>query len=257
MCELFAMSSKFETDVNLSLGELSLHGGGSAPHGDGWGVAYAMGRDFRIIKEPEAAYESDCVQYIQNHHFKSRLVLSHIRQASAPKKLSFMNTHPFDRELFGRRFVFIHNGFVEGAASLPDALPGPFQAMGDTDSEWVFVYLLNRIYHAIGTAEAYHHRKVEGLLEEVSPQIRQLGKFNFILSDGEVLFAHGDTSLYSTCRSCHRETDTLSSDSLRVITASGPEQNVVLVATVPLSNSDHWERFQPGEIRVFRDGSRI
>ena len=40
MCELFAMSSRLPSTVNLSLKTLADHGGGSAPHDDGWGSAY-------------------------------------------------------------------------------------------------------------------------------------------------------------------------------------------------------------------------
>jgi len=36
MCELFAISSRLPATVSLSLKTLAEHGGGSAPHADGW-----------------------------------------------------------------------------------------------------------------------------------------------------------------------------------------------------------------------------
>jgi glutamine amidotransferase len=251
------MSSKFPTDINLSLQEFALHGGGSGPHEDGWGVAYAMGRDFRIVKEAEAAFDSDCVAYIQDHAFQSRFVISHIRRASPPKQLEFENTHPFDRELFGRRFIFAHNGFVKAPEALPGFGNGRFMPMGGTDSEKVFCYLLEAIQAHIRSPERYHPRLVEEALLELSPKIRALGKFNYLLSDTEYLFAHGDSSLYSVCRSCHLEETALESDVLKVLLAHGPDQEVSLVATVPLTDSEHWSRFEPGEIRVFHHGRQV
>ena len=257
MCELFAMSSKFPTNINLSLEELALHGGGTGPHEDGWGVAYAMGRDFRIIKEPDAAFGSDCVAWVQNHSFSSRFVISHIRRASPPKVLNFENTHPFDRELFGRRFLFAHNGFVEEPEALPGYGGGRFLPLGGTDSEKVFCYLLEGIAEHVGSPERYHPRLVEEVLRERSPKIRERGRFNYLLTDSEHLFAHGDNSLYSVCRSCHLEETVMSSDALKVLLAHGPGQEVSLVATVPLTDSEHWTRFEPGELRVFHEGRQI
>jgi glutamine amidotransferase len=40
LCELFALSSRLPATVSLSLKTLAEHGGGSAPHADGWGIAY-------------------------------------------------------------------------------------------------------------------------------------------------------------------------------------------------------------------------
>lgn len=85
MCELLAMSSRLPATVNPSWQELSRHGGEAGPHRDGWGIAYVMERDYRIIKDPVAAAESDCVCYIHAHHCVSHIVISHIRQASLPR----------------------------------------------------------------------------------------------------------------------------------------------------------------------------
>lgn len=257
MCELLAMNSKFATDVNFSMKEFSLHGGATGPHGDGWGIAYAMGRDFRIIKEPEPAFDSICVRFIQESRFQSHLVISHIRRATIPKVLTFENTHPFDRELGGRRFVFAHNGHVEGLEDLPEFGRGRFQPLGATDSEQVFCYFLNAIERRMDGTGDYHYRMVEEVLRELSPKVRALGRFNYLLSDSEYLFAHGDNALHSVCRTCHLEETVLESSELQVLVADGPDQEAALVATVPLTDSEHWNAFEPGEIRVFHKGRQI
>lgn len=269
MCELLAMNSKFATNVNFSMNEFSLHGGATGPHEDGWGIAYAMGRDFRLIKEPRPAFDSTGVKFIQESRFQSHLVISHIRRATIPKVLTFENTHPFDRELFGRRFVFAHNGHIAGLGEGPgEGLPGlpgfmegrqggRFLPMGETDSEKVFCHFLNAIERRVGTAEQYNYRKVEEVLQELSPGIRAMGRLNYLLSDSEHLFAHGDNSLHSVCRTCHLEETRLESNELSVLVADGPDQEAVVVATVPLTGSESWSTFAPGEIRVFHKGRQV
>lgn len=44
-------------------------GGGTGPHAEERGPASAMERDFRIVKEPEAAQDSDWAACIQNQRF--------------------------------------------------------------------------------------------------------------------------------------------------------------------------------------------
>ena len=66
LCELFALSSRLPATVSLSLETLAEHGGGSAPHADGWGIAYYREDDVRLIKDTSAAYESDWVRFVQS-----------------------------------------------------------------------------------------------------------------------------------------------------------------------------------------------
>lgn len=257
MCELLAMSSRLPTTVNFSLSEFARHGGQTGPHRDGWGIAYAMGRDFRIIKEPVAAADSDCVRYIQAHRFSSRIVLSHIRKASLPKTLSFENTHPFDRELCGRRFVFAHNGHLPGIERLAAQAPPRFRPLGETDSEQAFCLILNRLAGRCEAAGAYDPRLLWAILRELSPRLLALGRCNLLLSDGEWLFAHGDNSLYSVTRTCAVETHRLASAELRMELRHEAPQRASVVATVPLTEGEGWSRFARGEIRVFRDGEAV
>jgi predicted glutamine amidotransferase len=257
MCELLAMSSRLPTTINFSLTEFARHGGETGPHADGWGIAYAMGRDFRIIKEPGPAAESDCVRYIEAHRFRSQIVISHIRKASLPKTLSFENTHPFDRELCGRRFVFAHNGHLPGIAGLAAEGPRRFKPLGETDSEQAFCLILNRLSARCEAAGGYDPRQLWAVLRELSPRLLALGRCNLLLSDGQWLFAHGDNSLYSVTRTCAAETHRLASDELRVELQHDGPQRASLVATVPLTQSEDWEPLARGEIRVFHEGERI
>jgi glutamine amidotransferase len=68
MCELLGMSSNRQATVNLSLMKLAEHGGFSGPHRDGWGVAYYEGLDVRLIKEAEAAADSERAKSPRSMH---------------------------------------------------------------------------------------------------------------------------------------------------------------------------------------------
>jgi glutamine amidotransferase len=82
LCELFAISSRLPATVSLSLKILAEHGGGSAPHADGRGIAYYRGGDARLIKDTNAAYDGDWVRFVQSRGLSSTTIISHIRKAT-------------------------------------------------------------------------------------------------------------------------------------------------------------------------------
>ena len=238
MCELFAMSARFPTDVNRSLALLRPRGGEIGPHSDGWGVAFYEGRAARIFKEPIPAAESACLAFMSDYGFVSRLVIGHIRRAN-PEKFgrSSANTHPFERELEGRSWVFAHNGKLEGLRDRPDFASRRFKPIGDTDSELAFCLLLDAIAGAGVAAET-----LPRVIETLAPLIERLsgfGVFNFLLSDGDYLFVHAHTRLSMLRRICRRD---------------GCEQEVALLATEPLT-AEEWTPLSG--LHVFGAGREI
>ncbi len=143
MCELFGLSSGRPVSFTCSLRRFAAHGSREGPNHDGWGIAAYEGREARIIKEPAAAAQSEWERFVEKHGVTSPLVIAHIRHASVGSN-SFANTHPFERELGGVRHVFAHNGNVVDIRREPPTLGG-FHPIGDTDSEYAFCVLLNRL----------------------------------------------------------------------------------------------------------------
>ena len=119
MCELFALSSRLPATVSLSLKTLAEHGGGSAPHADGWGIVYYREADARLIKDTSAAHDSDWVRFVQSRSLSSTTIISHIRRATQGG-VRLQNTHPFARELGGQMYVLAHNGTLKGIHDHPD-----------------------------------------------------------------------------------------------------------------------------------------
>lgn len=238
MCELFAMSARFPTDVNRSLALLRPRGGEIGPHSDGWGVAFYEGRAARVFKEPVPAAESACLAFMSDYGFVSPLVIGHIRKAN-PEKFgrSSANTHPFERELEGRSWVFAHNGKLEGLRDSHDFASRRFKPIGETDSELAFCLLLDAIAD-MGEA-AQSPPDVLAVLAPLIDRLSGFGPFNFVLSDGQNLFVHAHTRLSMLRRICRRD---------------GCEQEVTLLATEPLTG-EQWSPLTG--LRVFSEGREM
>ena len=243
MCELFAMSADRPTDVGQSLSLLMPRGGKIGPHADGWGVAYYEGRAARIFKEPAPASESRCLALLADYDLKSTTVVAHIRKANpAIFGRATANTHPFEREWNGYSWVFAHNGKLPGLKSMSTFRNKRFQPVGDTDSEYAFCLIMNAIARASLPGEARPSpQKLLKIIRPIVEDLARLGEFNFILSDGENLYAHAHTKLHAL----RRTTGT-----------SGRKQSVTLLATAPLTE-EPWQALAPNSLRVYAGGNDI
>ncbi|MGH0036987.1 MAG: class II glutamine amidotransferase [Myxococcota bacterium] len=266
MCELFAMSARYPATVNFSLQEFSRHGGLSAHHRHGWGIAYLQERDAWVIKEPGPASSSDLVRYIEARRLGSTTVISHVRHASSA--VAFENTHPFSRELAGRRHVFAHNGDVPDVFESRALRLGRFRPMGDTDSEHAFCALLARQEDLwLGSSGVPKLEERLAIVDGFARELRRLGTANFLYWDGDVLFAHGHKrrspgvpearppGLAMLSRTCAIEAAPLSEGSAEEIPASR-EQRVLLAASVPLTD-EKWEALIEGELIAVSGGAIV
>ncbi len=264
------MSSSLPATVNLSLREFALHGGLTGPHKDGWGIAYYDDGDVRLVKEAEAASGSRCVRCVGEQLLSSTLVLSHIRKATHGS-VSLKNTQPFLRELGGRMHVFAHNGELYGFRDDPKVRLGRFRPVGETDSEWAFCALLERVSslwlekndaHPVPSLAA-RWQAVEAFARDAA----SFGPFNFLYADSDALFAFGHKrrrapggpmvapGLYTLCRTCQRQaTDAHVWRGEGVaLWGAGRQQDVALVASVPLSD-EPWQAAPTMEVLILREG---
>jgi glutamine amidotransferase len=259
------MSSNVPATVDFCVGELARHGGQTGPHRDGWGIAYyADDGAVRLYKEAEPASGSDWVRFIRKHHLRGGIVLSHIRRATRGGR-SLKNTHPFRRELGGKYHVFAHNGDLVDIEAQPDLGLGFHRPVGDTDSEYAFCALLGRLeqcWRPISGVPPLRQR-FEVVLR-FARSIRRLGAANFVYSDGDTVFAHGNRRRHSVSEEprppglhvLHRvlgvNADDYCTDGLRI--SSGPEtQEMALVASVPLTG-EAWQPLREGEMLALRAG---
>lgn len=252
MCELLGMDCNTPTDLVFSFTGFAQRGGCTGPHSDGWGVAFFEGRAARVFRETRACADSPLAAFLRGHSIKSLQSIAHIRLKTRGR-VSLANTHPFVRELWGRQWVFAHNGNLKGVRNLS---PGRFSPVGDTDSEHAFCWLMQELakaHAAVPTVSELSHT-----LRELLPVPHAHGTFNLLLSNGQALWAHASTRLHWLQRRhpfCHA---TLADEDLTVDFArlTTPQDRVVVVATEPLTQGEAWQAMGRGELQVFVDGAR-
>ena len=268
MCQLLGMNCNTPTDVTFSFSGFAQRGGRTDQHADGWGIAFFEGQDSADPADPAAgdkglrhfvdhqpACDSPVAELIRRYPIKSRNVIAHIRKATQGR-VALENCHPFARELWGRYWVFAHNGDLKDFAP---RLHGNFRPVGNTDSERAFCWIMQEL--------AKSHAGVPSLAEltltlrELAAQIAPHGTFNFMLSNGQALWAHASTTpaspgLFYVQRQHPFAHATLSDEDISIDFArhTNPADRVAVVVTAPLTTNENWTAFAPGELKVFEAG---
>jgi glutamine amidotransferase len=254
MCQLLGMNCNVPTDVVFSLTGFQQRGGGTDEHGDGWGIAFFEGKGVRVFLDPEPAARSPVAEFVRSYPIRSLNVVAHIRKATRGP-IGLENTHPFLRELWGRYWIFAHNGTLE------DYHPPPgerYRPVGTTDSEAAFCELLESLCRrSPGTPPA-----PDALTEQIavwSARLAQLGPFNFLLSDGERLFAYCSTRLSYIERRAPFTKARLKDADVEVdfSEVTTPDDRVAVIATLPLTVNEQWTELCAGELAVFHHGRRV
>ena len=257
MCELFALSSQQATKVTFSLEEFSRHGGRTGPHADGWGLAFYEGPDAHLFRESGPAASSDWMGFLLMHSCHSRCVVSHIRQATTGD-VALRNTQPYSRELGGKRHIFCHNGDLTGIQGL--ARTTQFTPIGETDSEFAFCYLMDRL----STVWQGKVPAIDVRIAAVSDTLRELatlGPANILYSDSEYLYAFANRrthsngrveapGMYFLERHCECDPDALQDSVVRVHNMA---QDIVLFGSVPLSQ-EGWHGLDENQLIVAQYG---
>lgn len=132
MCQLLGMNCNVPTDIVFSFTGFAHRGGHTDTHHDGWGIAFFEGTGVRHFVDHQAAVASPIAELIKRYPIKSTNVIAHIRKATVGQ-VALENCHPFVRELWGRYWVFAHNGDLKAFAPVLD---GAFRPVGTTTASW-------------------------------------------------------------------------------------------------------------------------
>ncbi|HCY61320.1 MAG TPA: class II glutamine amidotransferase [Oxalobacteraceae bacterium] len=254
MCQLLGMNCNVPTDIVFSFTGFATRGGRTDAHKDGWGIAFFEGAGVRHFVDYEAAIASPIAELIKRYPIKSKNVIAHIRKATHGQ-VALENCHPFVRELWGRYWVFAHNGDLK---DFTPTLDGAFRPVGNTDSEWAFCYILQQLRRRFGDA-APPLASIDAALRELTGEIAGYGTFNMMLSNGSALFAHCSTRLFFIVRQYPFSEARLSDEDMRVdfSQVTTPNDRVAIIVTEPLTANESWTAFQPGEMKLFVDGQPI
>ncbi len=257
MCQLLGMNSHLPASLTLSFTGFSQRGGCTDHHSDGWGIAFfesdgiTPGKATRQFVDKESASTSPIAKMLRTYPIKSHNVVAHVRKATVGA-VTLENCHPFTRELWGRYWVFAHNGDLK---DYNPALHGSFKPVGSTDSELAFCWLmqeLNKSHADVPSIDELTHT-----IAELVPRIAAHGTFNFLLSNGQALWAHASTKLHYVQRQhpfsqVHLKDNDVDVDLSEL---NSPEDRLVIVVTEPLTTNEDWVAMQAGELKVFVDGA--
>ena len=266
MCQLLGMNCNTPTDVTFSFRGFAQRGGNTDQHADGWGIAFfegeAVGSDdknddkgLRHFVDHQPACSSPVAELISRYPIKSRNVISHIRKATQGR-VALENCHPFVRELWGRYWVFAHNGDLGDFAP---RLHGSFKPVGSTDSERAFCWIMQELAKSHAGVPSVSELSIT--LRELTAAIAPHGTFNFLMSNGQALWAHASTKpgsqgLYYVERHHPFTHATLSDEDVSVDFAehTHPQDKVAVVVSAPLTTNESWAPFAPGALKVFEGG---
>ena len=251
MCQLLGMNCNTPTDVTFSFSGFAQRAGNTGDHADGWGIAFFEGAGLRHFVDHQRAVDSPVAELIRRYPIKSRNVIAHIRKATQGAVV-LENCHPFVRELWGRYWVFAHNGDLK---DFWPRLHAGFKPVGNTDSERAFCWIMQELSKSHAGVPTVAELTLT--LRELAAEVATHGTFNFLLSNGQALWAHASTHLYYVERKHPFASASLSDEDLSVDFSqhTTPNDRVAVVVTAPLTTNETWTPFAPGELKVFVDGS--
>lgn len=282
MCRLYGFIANESTKVECSLVRAQnalLHqsrmDSRGTSHHDGWGIAYYANAHPTLERHAAAAYEDvrfdDAAESVH-----ARIVVAHVRKATEGG-VSEANTHPFQVGCW----AFAHNGTIPDFAKVRPRMeaqtaPEVLQLRrGTTDSEHVFLWLLDRIRQrnpdAIDTGS-----HVEAIVDAMRQAIRSIERWcrdtdvgrvprlNFILTDGRRLVAsrrrntlywleRNDFQRCQDCDTCHCPD---CGDEPDAVHQQREGYRAVVVASEPIT-PEGWKEVPEGHVLAIDDRLRV
>lgn len=225
MCELFGASLKENENIGVYLSEFFSHG---VQHPHGWGIYREHHGDYEIIKEAVSSIKSVLAKEIVRTTEPQKHFMAHIRLATAGA-VKTENCHPFSGfDMSGRRWTLIHNGTIY---AVNRTFSYRSAQHGNTDSERVFLYLLDKLnkVHPGNDSERF------AVVDEVVRELSENNKLNLLISDGDILYVHKNME-----------------ETLFYLKTN----NGYYFCTKPLENSV-WTEFPTAQLIAFQNGEKL
>ena len=147
MCRLFAWHSPNSLSVSEALdSDFPVFTKLSELHRDGWGMAYEHDENIELVRDTNAAYDSEL--YLKSaNEIRTKNAISHLRWATEELSVCIPNTHPFIKQGPNGTIAFCHNGGIARTPALSALIDSDLCAglEGDTDSEQYFAVLLTQV----------------------------------------------------------------------------------------------------------------
>lgn len=259
MCQLLAMNSSKPAALGFSFEGFAERGGRTGEHKDGWGIAFHGPGGCQLFTDHLPSIASPLAMRIKQNPIKARNIVAHIRKATQGR-IALENSHPFTRELWGKTWSFAHNGdlktFVKPLQAEADG--ALYAALGETDSEHAFCHMLNGLHQRFRLRQP-EPEALFAAIEALARQLASHGTFNFIMSNGEVLYAHCSTHLHYVVREYPFSVAKLIDCDLSIDFSKHNhlDDRIVVIATHPLTSNEQWQAFAPGELMMFSGGAAV
>lgn len=251
MCELLGLNANIPADIRFSFSGLRQRGGGTGVHKDGWGVSLYEGRCSRSFHDDKASMHSEMAKFFQTSPIKSKIIISHIRQANRGR-VCLENTHPFSRELWGCDWVFAHNGQLKHIKKETLQFYNP---RGTTDSEYAFCYMMDKIREEFPKRPG-KNKDLWKFIEKLAKEINQFGVFSFLLSDSRHMYAYCSNRMCWVTRKYPFNKARLIDTGEVIDFRKRLDRNdvITVVASHALTENEQWHCMEKGEFRVFDNG---
>lgn len=254
MCQLFGINSKQPVAASFELSGFMRRGGDTDHHADGWGIAFIEPDNCAIYSDAQASINSPTAKRVTEQPLQARNVIAHVRKATHGG-ISAQNCHPFTRRLWNRDWVFAHNGKLENYFP---SLHGPYFPKGETDSERAFCWLLQELRDHFGARQP-EYAPLSHKIHALADRIAEHGIFNFLLSEGSDLFAYCSTDLAVLESRAEQGVVELVDADMQMDVASLKQRSeqMLLVATKPVTRNESWQALAQGEFHHYRHGQLL
>ncbi len=249
MCRLYGIISshprKVECDLIQSQHSLlhqSEHDARGEKNPNGWGLENFEKNHANVVKQPQAAFESDEFRW-QAAKIHSKQVISHVRRATVGI-VSMENTHPFVHH----GLILAHNGHIDHfpiiRKKILSAITGEESKwiQGDTDSEHILAYL-HYIYNqdpyaSLATILTHGLRKIIQMIREVDPD--KESALNIVLSNGKEMAASCyNRNLYFLKREAVHPCQVCSGE--LHINEEPKSYQALVIASEPITTDEEWK----------------
>lgn len=256
MCRLLGVVSSETTTYGFSLRRarksLAVL---SRAHPDGWSLAvHARGRGWSTQRHAACAGDDHRFDALAGS-VEGETLVAHIRKKTVgPQRVE--NTHPFRRG----RWVFAHNGTLHDLSRITrrTSVARAAEVEGDTDSERYFAHVLTALDEAAGDPARERAALVDVVRPLVAdPPFAESGGANFLLGDGETLYAFrlGRTLHVLDRNPGHAVRLERRFEETVLETRWSARRNAVLVASEPMTD-EPWEEIVSGSLVAIHGGAR-
>lgn len=223
---------------------------------DGWGIAFLD--ESTNLYHIKKVYEKDR-KLLEDTFFRSfkkiktKTLIAHLRKASIGSKC-LENCHPFENQIDGHQFIFMHNGSVWPRRVLESKLVNHKpKSMDPTDSELIFCHILDVLEENGVNLNSW--RDMVAAINEIILAIRSeslITKLNFVLADRNYVYCYNfDELQYSQIEG------NIESNSFSKKQNTFSKDGKIVVCSRPLFENIQWEPLPQKSNMVLHNGEII